>query len=425
MAAETQYTAQTGIQQVTTANSNLDGTTGTYCSAILTGASSGTLIVSITCKAVATTTEGMIRLFVSGGGATRMIMEIPVGAVKPDSNDEAFEYKTQMNFPLQSGYTLIASTQNAETFNIIAEGLDWTYFTSMVRPDSTKYTANTGINSVSTANTNLDGTGTLATILTAGASATYNGCLIESVTVKSTAFATGTTTTPGMVRLFLYDGVSVTRLLTEIKVPPVTQSGTLQSFYRKIPLNFNLKAGYSIKASTEKGDTFSVICEGKDWNYPVATQVTNYTPASGTSVTTEELLHSLQVPANVIASGGLFEVYASVLFTASTNNKTFRIYVNTSNTLTSATLLGTAIANSASVASVGFARTFPVINDTTLECLAGTTSSLTSEYNSSGGTSANVTVPSVSAGFWVLFSGQKVTAGETDTIRWSMVRKLF
>src|ERR1043166_6273844 len=120
MAAETQYTVQLGMQQVTTANSNLDGTTGTYSSTILTGASNGTLITKVTVKATVTTTEGMVRLFVTGGGNTRLILEIPVDAIKPDSNDEAFERTVELNFPLQSGYTLKASTQNGETMNVFA-----------------------------------------------------------------------------------------------------------------------------------------------------------------------------------------------------------------------------------------------------------------------------------------------------------------
>jgi len=165
--------------------------------------------------------------------------------------------------------------------------------------------------------------------------------------------------------------------------------------------------------------------EGKDWKYPSDSQVTNYTPASGTNTTSEELLHSLQVPANVIASGGLFEVYASLLFTASVNSKTFRIYVNSSNSLTAATLLGTVSTTNSGISTTAFSRTFPVINDTTLECMAGTTTALTTQYNTSAGTSANVTVPSVSAGFWVLISGQKGLGTETDTVRWSMVKKLF
>jgi hypothetical protein len=53
MAAETQYTANTGMVKISTANSNLDGsgTLGT----VLTGASNGTLIKTVTVKATSNT----------------------------------------------------------------------------------------------------------------------------------------------------------------------------------------------------------------------------------------------------------------------------------------------------------------------------------------------------------------------------------
>lgn len=90
MAAETQYTANTGCVTISTANSNLDGT-GTL-GTVLTGASNGTLIKSIIVKAQTNTTQGMIRLFVNGGGATELIAEIEVPAVTKSSTDPSYEY---------------------------------------------------------------------------------------------------------------------------------------------------------------------------------------------------------------------------------------------------------------------------------------------------------------------------------------------
>jgi hypothetical protein len=427
MAVETQYTAQLGIQQVTLANSNLDGTTGSYSSAIVTGASSGTLLTRVKVKATVQTTEGMVRLFVTGGGTTKMILEIPVDAVKPDSNDEAFERTVDLNFALQSGYSVKGSTQNSEAMNVIIEGLDWTYYTSAVRPESTKYTANTGITTISAANTSLTGSGTINVdiwnVITAGASATYKGCLIENVIIKSTAFASGTTTTPGMVRLFVFDGGSTTRLLTEIKVPPVTQSGTLQSFYRKVPLNFNLQAGYSIRATTEKGDSFAVIAEGKDWNYPSATSGTNFTAGSITNTLTETKLSSIQIPANVLTTGDVIRVYANTEGTNSGNAKTFRIYINNADSLSGATLLSSE--QFTTQTCLALMRLFPVISDTSLRCYSGTTTSAQTQYNASTGASADTTVPSVSTTttLYIVISGQMAALAETATVRWAYWKK--
>ena len=63
----------------------------------------------------------------------------------------------------------------------------------------------TAVGQVTTANTNRDGTGTIATIFTAGSS----GSRIEMVEIQATV-----TTTAGMVRLFIHDGTNA-RLLRE------------------------------------------------------------------------------------------------------------------------------------------------------------------------------------------------------------------
>lgn len=122
-----------------------------------------------------------------------------------------------------------------------------------------KYTANTGVVIVDTANTNTDGTGTLGTVIT-GAS---NGTLIHTITVKGIA-----TDTPGMVRLFIYDGTSVTALIDEIDILAVTQSSIQQAFEVCYDVDISLKSGWSLKASTQTGDDFIIIAEGLDYAYP-------------------------------------------------------------------------------------------------------------------------------------------------------------
>jgi len=218
MAEETQYTANTGMQTISTANVNLDGT-GTLSSAIVTGASNGTLIKTVTIKAQVNTTQGMVRLFIYDGTNTKLISEIEIPAVTKGANDPAFEITIPVDYALKSGWSLKASTENSESFNVIAEGLDWVYYTTSVRPESSKYTANTGMQTASTANTNLDGSGTLTSAIVTGAS---NGTQIQSVSVKAQV-----STTAGMVRLFLYDGTN-TKLLKEVPVPAVTKSATAQ-----------------------------------------------------------------------------------------------------------------------------------------------------------------------------------------------------
>lgn len=274
MAAETLYTANTGLAVISTANSNLDGT-GTL-GTVLTAAGNGTKVKSVTIKAVGSTTaQGMVRLFVDEGTA-RLIAEIEIPIVTQGSADEGFEIFLPLDLDLQSGAILKASTQIANTFNIIAEGLDWAYNTG-VRPESTNYTANTSASSISVANSNLDGTtGTVVTVYTAGSSATYKGSKIKSIIIKGIT----SSTSDGMIRLFIQNtGSTVTRLFMEIPVPIVTPTATARSFAHQIDFpddGFNLQAGYKILATTQNANTFAITVEGMDWAYPTG-NVLGYT----------------------------------------------------------------------------------------------------------------------------------------------------
>jgi len=105
---------------------------------------------------------------------------------------------------------------------------------------------------VSTANTNRDGTGTLATVFTAGAS----GSRIDDIVV----IATGTTTA-GMVRLFLHDGTNA-RLWQEVPVSAATPSATVQAFATTlVNQGLLLPTGWSLRASTHNAETFNVIVD--------------------------------------------------------------------------------------------------------------------------------------------------------------------
>lgn len=112
--------------------------------------------------------------------------------------------------------------------------------------------------SLSTANANLDGTGTLgATAFAAGAS----GSRLDKAVVKALA-----TTTAGMVRLFLVNGATIT-LLTEIPVQAIARSGSVAAFETVVDFlgGLPIPSGYSIKAATEKGEPFVVTLFGGDY----------------------------------------------------------------------------------------------------------------------------------------------------------------
>lgn len=121
MATAAQYaaTARTAVAQVTTANTNRNGT-GTIVT-VFTGGTSGSRIDDISIVATGTTTAGVVRLFLNDGTTSYLWQEILVTAITPSTTVQVFSY-TLLNQALilaSSSWSLRASTNNAETFNIL------------------------------------------------------------------------------------------------------------------------------------------------------------------------------------------------------------------------------------------------------------------------------------------------------------------
>lgn len=121
----------------------------------------------------------------------------------------------------------------------------------------------------STANTNRDGTGTIATLVTARAP----GTRIERIMLKAAA-----TTTAGMIRIFKKEsGLTMAadgsvasysaptwRLIKEIAVAAVTPNGTTESWSQDwAPLGgLNLGAFEQIGVSTNNAEAFNALALG-------------------------------------------------------------------------------------------------------------------------------------------------------------------
>jgi len=117
-------TPRLALVQISTANTNRDGT-GTVVD-VITGATNGTRIDRITIAATGTTTAGMIRLYLYDGTNTRLWQEAPVTAAIPSGTVQVFRYVlSSQALILPNGYKIRASTHNAETFNVFAEGGDF------------------------------------------------------------------------------------------------------------------------------------------------------------------------------------------------------------------------------------------------------------------------------------------------------------
>lgn len=116
------------VAAISTANTNRDGS-GTIGTIFTADATDGSIVDSVTIAATGTTTAGVVRLFVHNGSAAFLLAEILVPAITPSTSVAAFRRVldfSQAGNPLYlpAGWSLRASTHNAETFNVHAFGSD-------------------------------------------------------------------------------------------------------------------------------------------------------------------------------------------------------------------------------------------------------------------------------------------------------------
>ncbi len=114
--------ANTGAVTISTANPNLDGT-GAVAN-LITGAANGTIINTVIIKAIQTTSQGVIRFFLNNSASPQLLLEGIVPACTPTAVEPSFETRISLCVNLASGTKLQVSTERAESFNVIAEGLD-------------------------------------------------------------------------------------------------------------------------------------------------------------------------------------------------------------------------------------------------------------------------------------------------------------
>lgn len=114
-----------GMAELSAANANRDGTTGTYVDVIV-GASTGTRIAEIVVQASVTTTAGMVRLFITNGVTTRMFDEVTVTAATVSATVKGTRLSTTYNNLIlpNASWKIIASTHNANNINVFALGAD-------------------------------------------------------------------------------------------------------------------------------------------------------------------------------------------------------------------------------------------------------------------------------------------------------------
>lgn len=112
-----------GMGQVTAANPNRDGTGALVV--LFTAGVNGARVDYVVVKAIVTTTAGMIRIYISDGVNIRLWDELSVAAIVPSGTVQAFRGVVQLGFQLPVGYSIQASTENAEAANCFVHGSEY------------------------------------------------------------------------------------------------------------------------------------------------------------------------------------------------------------------------------------------------------------------------------------------------------------
>lgn len=131
MAADPSFASvlpRVAVGRISTANTARDGTGTGPATAIFTAGAGGAKVEEIVVKALGTTTAGMVRLYLWDGSGTdgHLFYEVPVTAITPSAVISTFEARVTFDsLVLPSGWSITASTHNAETFAVEVFGADF------------------------------------------------------------------------------------------------------------------------------------------------------------------------------------------------------------------------------------------------------------------------------------------------------------
>jgi hypothetical protein len=105
-------------------------TAPTNVGTVLSGGASGTRVERVVVYATGTTTAGIVRLFLYDGSAYHLLSEISVTAITPSGTVGSFNAVVDFSGPnsvliVPSGWSLRATTHNAESFQVTAFGGDF------------------------------------------------------------------------------------------------------------------------------------------------------------------------------------------------------------------------------------------------------------------------------------------------------------
>ena len=119
------------VLQISTANTNLDGT-GSITELFIANGTYGSVLSSVRVQSLtALASDGMVRIFIKNGaaGTWRLLKEVPTPITSLlDPPYPTFATTLEANLSLMNDDRIGVSTNNANTFNISAFGYDITGF---------------------------------------------------------------------------------------------------------------------------------------------------------------------------------------------------------------------------------------------------------------------------------------------------------
>jgi hypothetical protein len=126
MAAAPSFAATVRVSAANIATADTSRTEPTNVGTVFTAGSSGSRIDEVTIIATGTVTAGVVRLWVYTGSTYYLLSETIVAATTPSTSTAVFSsVSTYNNLMLPSGHSLRATTNNSESFNVIAFGGDF------------------------------------------------------------------------------------------------------------------------------------------------------------------------------------------------------------------------------------------------------------------------------------------------------------
>jgi hypothetical protein len=126
MAAAPSFAATVRASAANIATADTSRTAPTNVGTVFTAGASGSRIDEINIVATGTTTAGAVRLWVYTGSTYYLLSETLVTATTPSTAQAVFSsVSTYNNLMLPNGYSLRATTNNSESFNVIAFGGDF------------------------------------------------------------------------------------------------------------------------------------------------------------------------------------------------------------------------------------------------------------------------------------------------------------